>query len=218
MMFPNAHEGVKKIYKSQILALIGAALLVFAAIFAAIMTAAIAKDNMGLAGGMSIATVLFSIGSAVLMIIGLIFYIIGINRAKADEPSFTKALICVIVSLVCSVIAAIFSKNAVVKNIMQIVQSLANLAATVFIILGIQQLAKQLNREDIVNHGKTTMYILAGIYAAIIVACLLAVIFANNTAVMTAAGIITIIASILSIVQYVVYLVFLKRSAKMLEA
>lgn len=218
MMFPNAHEGVKKIYKSQILALIGAALLVLAAIFAAIMTAATLKGNLGLAGGMGIALVLFSIGGAVLMVIGLILYIIGINRAKADEPSFTKALICVIVSLVCAVIAAIFSSNAVVKNILQIVQNLANLAATVFIILGIQQLAKQLNREDIVNHGKTTLYILVAIYAAIIVASLLAAIFAKNTAVMMAAGIITIIASILSIVQYVVYLVYLKRSAKMLEA
>ncbi len=218
MMFPNAHEGVNKIYKSQIFQLISAALLVLASIFAAIMLVGIQKENLGLVGGMGIGTLLFTLGGSVLSIIALVFYIIGINRAKVDEPTFTKALICVMVSLGCSVISMFFSKNLVLTNILNIVKNLANLAATVFIIFGIQALAKKLNCEDVDNRGKLTLRLLIIIYGLTILASLLASIFAGNEAVATVAGIIGIIATILSIVATVVYLLFLKRAVKMLEA
>lgn len=218
MMFPNAHEGVKKIYKSQILEMIGALLLFVAAIFAIVVIVAAQKGNSALLGGMAIALVLFSLAGAVLAVIGLIFYIRGINLAKADEPTFNKALICVLVSLGCSVLAAVFSKNTTVKSIFGLVQTIANLGGTFFIIQGISSLAKKLNRDDIVNHGKLALCILVGVYALQFIANLLAAIFAGSIALATSAGVISLVSSILSIVSFIVYLIFLKRSVKMLEA
>ena len=158
------------------------------------------------------------IGGAVLAVIGLIFYIIGIVKAKADEASFTKAMICVLVSLAISIVVAFLSKQPVIKNVLQIIQNIVNLGATVFIILGIRTLAQKLNREDIDDYGKLTMRLLIIIYAASTVASILAAVFAGNQSVQTVSNVVAIIAALFQIAAYVIYLVFLNKSVKMLEA
>jgi len=217
MTFPNAHDGVKKIYKSQILELIGLALAIPAGILSIFAAAAAMKENVGLASGLAVALLLCGIAAAVVCVIALVFYIIGIIRAKADEPMFGRALICVIVSLVCSVLTAIFTQNAMLKHIMELVQSLAELCAMIFIIGGIQLLAKKLERPDIDALCRRMLYILIAVQLSALVVNILTVIFARNPVMMIVSARIALVPLVLSIVSVIVYLVLLKRTVKMLE-
>lgn len=217
MSFPNAHDGVKKIYKSQILELIGLALAIPAGILSIVAAAAAMKENVGLASGLAVALLLCGIAAAVVCVIALVFYIIGIIRAKADEPMFGRALICVIVSLVCSVLTAIFTQNAMLKHIMELVQSLAELCAMIFIIGGIQLLAKKLERPDIDALCRRMLYILIAVQLSALVVNILAVIFARNPVMLTVSARIALVPLVLSIVSVIVYLVLLKRTVMMLE-
>lgn len=218
MMFPNAHEGVKKIYKSQILSLISSALFALTCILALIAIVALSKKNEGLVAGTGVGMLLCGIAAAVIGVIALVFYIMGINRAKLDESSFTKALICVLVSLACSILSGFFTKNAVVVNLISIVNSAASVLATVFIIFGIQALAKKLQRPDIDDLGKKLLYIIIAVNVLSIIINILATIFDGNPAMAVVGRVLSMISSVLSIVSTVVYLVFLSKATKMLEA
>ena len=94
MKFPNVARGVKKIFASEILALIGAictGLVVLMSVFTWASGSAISDGEVTtaaatgvLAGGLGI--IVFSVGAAVLMIIALIFNLIGLNAASKDDP------------------------------------------------------------------------------------------------------------------------------------
>jgi hypothetical protein len=217
MTFPNAHDGVKKIYKSQILELIGSALAIPVGILSIFAAAETMKENVELASGLAVALLLCGIAAAVVCVIALVLYIIGIIRAKADEPMFGRALICVIVSLVCSVLLAIFTQKAMLKHIMELVQSLAELCAMIFIIGGIQLLAKKLERPDIDVLCRRMLYILIAVQLSALVVNILTVIFARNPVMLIVSARIALVPLVLSIVSVIVYLVLLKRTVKMLE-
>ena len=84
MRFPNALEGVKKIYKAEIIALIGAVVG-----FVAALLSLIGMQSGGL-GGMAVAGVLI-IAMSVLFIIGFIMNIVGCRSATATIQSNTAA-------------------------------------------------------------------------------------------------------------------------------
>ena len=140
--------------------------------------------------------------------------IVGISNASKDEPTFKTALICVIVGIIGSLVASIFSGNAVVSAIGSLVTNVANLFVTIFVITGIIRLADQLNNAEVGNKGNNILKMIIAISVLAIIANLIVLIMGGRVSVV--AGIIAIVAAVLEIVQYIMYLSFLSNAKAML--
>ena len=95
MQFPNALEGVKKIYKAEIIALFGAIVGFVAAVLGLV------GAQSGSVGGLAGAGILI-IAMSVLFIIAFIMNIVGLNKARPDEENFKNALYMVFAGIVLS--------------------------------------------------------------------------------------------------------------------
>ena len=217
MRFPNAAAGVKKIFTSEILSLIAGLLSVIAAIGGVVLAAAAtsadnSSDAAAAAGlaGLGIFAV-FGIGAAILLVIAFILKLVGINKAKVDEPAFKTAMIFVLVGIVATLIGG-FINNDTVKSIFDIISSVASLCVTLYIIQGIKNLADQLNDGAVSAKGSKIFMLIACIYCIRILASIISL-FAP-----TVAGILELVGAIVSIVQYIIFLTYLSQAKKMLAA
>lgn len=219
MRFPNAFAGVKKIFTAEILALIARICVLIASVGAlATLGAAAATANtdssaaaaVGLAGA-GIAGI-FGVASGILAIIAFILQILGINKAKADEPAFKTALIFILVGIAASVISSLFSSNETVSSIFSIVGDIANLCVTLYIIQGIKNLADQLNDGAMSAKGNKIFMLITVMYGIVLLANIIGL-FAPAIA-----SILAIVAAVIGIVQYFIFLSYLSQAKKMLAA
>ncbi len=214
MRFPNAAAGVKKIFTAEILTLIAAIATLISTILLVVTLGAAASGSKGgtiAAGGF---TAILFVAAGIVGIVAFIMSIVGISNASKDEPTFKTALICVIVGIVGSLVASIFSGNAVVSSIGSLVTNVANLFVTIFVITGIIRLADQLNNAEVGNKGNNILKMIIAISVLAIIANLIVLIMGGRVSVV--AGIIAIVAAVLEIVQYIMYLSFLSNAKAML--
>lgn len=214
MRFPNAAAGVKKIFTAEILALIAAIATLISTILLVVTLGAAASGSKGgtiVAGGF---TAILFVAAGIVGIVAFIMSIVGISNASKDEPTFKTALICVIVGIIGSLVASIFSGNAVVSAIGSLVTNVANLFVTIFVITGIIRLADQLNNAEVGNKGNNILKMIIAISVLAIIANLIVLIMGGRISVV--AGIIAIVAAVLEIVQYIMYLSFLSNAKAML--
>ena len=216
MRFPNAAAGVKKIFTSEILSLIAGLSSVIAAIGGVVLAAAATSaDNSSDAAAAGLAGLgifaVFGIGAAILLVIAFILKLVGINKAKVDEPAFKTAMIFVLVGIVATLIGG-FINNDTVKSIFDIISSVASLCVTLYIIQGIKNLADQLNDGAVSAKSSKIFMLIACIYCIRILASIISL-FAP-----TVAGILELVGAIVSIVQYIIFLTYLSQAKKMLAA
>ena len=215
MSFPNAAKGVKRIFTAEILGLISAVITIIAVVLM-IITLAAAKANSEsgtiVAG---VGTGFFTIAAAVLSLISGIMALVGIINASKDEGAFKTALIMIVVSLCAAIVAAIFSRNATVQSICQIIQNLMGIFVTVFVIKGVTNLADRLNDDDVSRQGRNLLTIIIVVYALALIANIIVLIFGGMFASVTA-GVIAVVALVLQIVGYFVYLSLLSKGKNML--
>ena len=214
MRFPNAYAGVKKLYTSEILSIVGGLALLVAAILIAIGKAGSEAGSETVEyAGIGIGAVIGLAGMVVLLI-SYIFQIIGVNKASNDEPAFKIALFLIIVSFICTAASSLTKDNGnatTLSSIFDSVWSVIELGVTVFIIQGIRNLADRLNNGAVSAKGATIFKIMTAFYALIIVANIVAIFS------VTIAVIIAIIVPILSLIQYIIFLSFLSQAKKMLS-
>ena len=222
MKFPNAANGVKKIFTAEILSLIYG-ICMFVMIVLLVVALAAAKAVSGGADGAAAGavasgagTLVFGIGSGVLAIIAFILNIVGISKASKDEESFRMALFAVIGGIILSVIGTAFNNvNGYVSSIMQALQVVADLLVLLYVIQGIRYLSLKLNRPDIDQKGQNLFKIIFIVLVLQFIARIVVIIFGGMAASITAA-IIALIAVILSVIEYILYLAFLAKAKKML--
>ena len=219
MKFPNAYQGVKKIFTAEILSLIGAACMIIFAVFGVVALAgmAAASGDTALTGGIGLAV--FGLAGGILSLIGLLFLMIGTKRAAQDEPIFNQAYMYILCSLILTLASIIISSIWLYGTWDTMSTTVANILAmiaTIFIINGVQNLAKQLNRPDMVATGNTYMILLIVVYAVQIIVRILPVFFGANAATSRVVGILSLAAEIVSLIVYILYLVFLGKAKKML--
>ena len=222
MKFPNAANGVKKIFTAEILSLISG-ICMFVMIVLLVVALAAAKAVSGGADGAAAGavasgagTLVFGIGSGVLAIIAFILNIVGITKASKDEESFKMALYALIGGIILSVIGSAFTNvNGYVSSIMQALQVVADLLVLLYVIQGVRYLALKLNRPDIDQKGQNLFKIIFCVLVLQFIARMVVVIFGGQAASVTAA-VIALIAVVLSFVQYILYLAFLAKAKKML--
>ena len=221
MKFPNAFEGVKKLFLSEIFHLIGTGLLLIAA-FSAIGTYAVASTVTNtneitdaqaagvLVGGAGLA--IFGFIGLAFAVVAFILQIIGLVKAKKDESAFNISFIFVFVGLGCSILSSFIP--GVFGSILGALGQVASLIITVFVIQGIMNLAQKLGDDAVEKKGKTILICMIAVYVIAFIASLISAITkgaGNNVA-----GILAIIAYIIDLVAYIIFLVYLAQAKKML--
>lgn len=213
-MFGNAYEGVKKIYKAEIFALIASILVLVGSILSA--TGVEAGEGTASGNGLIISGGLIVIAAAVLLIIAAILNILGVNRASKDEPAFKDALAALLIGIAANVLVSVFSGNDTVNSIGKSVINVMEILASYYICTGIINLADRLNDSAVSASGKKIRSILMGIWIAAAILNALAILFGGNETMKSILGITAIVAGIISIVAYFLYIGLLGKAKKML--
>ena len=209
MQFPNALEGVKKIYKAEIIALIGGIVGFVAAILA--LVGAKSGSVGGLAGGGFLI-----IAASVLFIIAFIMNIVGLNKAKPDEENFKNALNMVLVGIVLSIVVGATKEGTLIHTLGESLSNICNLLVNYLVATALLNLANRLGDAAVAQKAKTVRTLLTVVW---IIALVLQVIGNTFTAKAgTIAFILVLIASVIEIIAYIIYLVLLGKARRMLEA
>ena len=211
MKYPNAYSGMKKIYISEIIALIASIIMVICSVF--LMACYNDPDLI-------VETWIFS--AAVLVVLGVfvfsyILQIIGIVRATKDEPAFRVSLIAIIAALVITVLECIFFEgNHVITFILEIASDVAQFFLVHYIIHGIMHISEHLGRDDISKKGKrifTVIYIAIGFE---IIVRIFEMIFGKELGEQLSMPF-GIVANILKVVEYILFLSYIVKAKKLLK-
>ena len=213
-MLTNAYEGVKKIYKAEILALIGEALALVGSILSA--TGIQAGEGTASGDGLLIGGGLIVIIAAILLIVAAILNIMGVNRAAKDETAFKNALIAVLAGIAANVVVSAFSGNEIISSIGKTVFNFTELLASYFICTGVINLSDRLSDSAVSASGRKVRSILLGIWAVAAVLSVLTVLFGTNETMQAIIGVAAIVSGIISIVAYFLYIGLLGKAKKML--
>lgn len=189
--YPNAAEGVKKIYISQLIAIAAAVLVVI--------------PWIGFIG-------------TVLAIVGLVFYILGLKKAGADGDGYNKAFTYVVISLVLTFVKAIVSfipiVGPILSKVLNIVSSVLDLLALNAVITTTCGLLGNVGAAELAENGQS-VWTMCMVCTVISIVCnLLGLIPLINIL----AGIVGFIAAIFSIVAMIRYIIFLNKAATALGA
>ena len=213
-MFTNAYEGVKKIHKAEILALIAAILLLVGSIIGA--TGIQAGESTASGEGLLVGGGLLVIIAAVLMIVAAIMNIIGVNRASKDESAFKNALIALLFGIAANILVSACSNNSTISSIGKTLENVTEILASYYICTGIINLADRLSNSEVSARGKKVRSILMGIWVASAVLNVLSTLFGTNGTMQVVIGVIAIVSGIISIVAYFLYIGLLGRAKNML--
>ena len=221
MTFPNAFKGVKKIFTSELLGLIGGICAFITAILALVAVVSIGTESEGgfIAGGVGGAV--FGVAAAVLVLIGYILKLVGMKQAGHDEDRFRQAFWIAICALVLNVVSSIFRSmnvgGGIADNIVDLFVKVASIFITVFIISGIQNLADKLGKPEIGDSGHKLLTVIVIVYILSMIVTLIPIFFGSNPATSTISGILGIVAVLLDIIAYIIFLVYLGKAKKMLK-
>lgn len=209
MQFPNALEGVKKIYKAEIIALIGGIVGFVAAILA--LVGAKSGSVGGLAGGGFLI-----IAASVLFIIAFIMNIVGLNKAKPDEENFKNALYMVLVGIVLSIVVGATKEGTLIHTLGESLSNICNLLVNYLVATALLNLANRLGDAAVAQKAKTVRTLLTVVWIITLVLQVIGNTFTAKAG--TIAFILVLIASVIEIIAYIIYLVLLGKARRMLEA
>ena len=215
MRFPNAFKGVSKLFTAQVMMLIAGIAAVISGIVSVVVGALSQNSEVAAVGALVVFGVIVVV-TAVFSVIAFILNLVGLIQARKDESSFTVALITTIVGIVASALMGTFQSNGLVSGLMNVIQIVASLATTLFVIQGIMKLANRLGNANMVNKGNTMFKLILAVQIIAIIARFIAALFANNTALLVVAGVLAIIAAVINVVVYFLFLSYLGKAKKML--
>lgn len=234
MKYPNAYSGVKKIFASEILSVICTVMLIVSAILG-LVTAALkfASDSTDIAAdlgnvilGFGIPTLLLGIGGAVLALIAFILQIVGVSKARKDEPMFKRALIFILLGIISTAVCSIignFSDFAasvwgdLINVFFSNLSKIATILVTYFIIVGIISLAEQIGNESVAKKGKAVINLIMTILVLSLLATITASVFPQSGTNTIIAAVLTLAAAVIEFIALIIYLLFLGKAKKMLK-
>ena len=209
MQFPNALEGVKKIYKAEIIALIGAILGFVAALLSLV------GAQSGSLGGLAGAGILI-IAMSVLFIIAFIMNIVGLNKAKPDEENFKNALYMVFAGIVLSIVVGATKDGTLIHTLGESLSNICNLLVNYLVATALMNLANRLGDAAVAQKAKSVRSLLTVVWIIALVLQVLGDTFTSKAGMI--AVILALIASVIEIIAYIVYLGLLSKARGMLEA
>lgn len=214
-MFKNAFDGIKKIYKGEILSMIATVL----SVVGGILGISGLQAGEGTASGDSLLVIagILVIVAGVIAVIAVVLNVSGVTRASKDEAAFKSALIALGVGFAANLLITIFSKNQTVSGIGKTVTTLAELLASYFICTGVINLADHIGNKAVSDRGKKIRTLLMGIWLVSAVLNALTAIFQGNQTMEGIIVILAVVGGIASVVAYFLYIGLLGRAKKMLE-
>jgi len=221
MTFQNAYHGVKKIFTSELLMLIGGVCLLIAGVLAVLTASSAAAGNSGGAAVSSLGMLLLFLASAILPIIGFIMNLVGLSQAGKDEDSFQKAFIIAIFAMIIRMVSSIFTTlnvgGGAADNIARAVSNVAEIIVFILVVNGVTNLADRLHKSELFGTANKLIVFYIIMYGLSIVANLILIHFELNTTTAVIAGVLEIVSAILALIAYIVYLVFLGKAKAMLR-
>ena len=217
MKFPNAAKGIKKLFTAEVLYLISVILIGLGTIFALVSQS---KEGFS-------AVILSSVAvGGIIAIVALVLQIVGVIQASKDEASFKGViyvtLFSIAVSVVVSLLSALFRDNAILPSISNLVSSIVSVISTVLIILGICNLMNQIGKQDLVVKGGKVLRIIVWLAILSLIMRFINIFLPRNfdDAKPLAKVIVLclcILAVILEIAEYVLYISLLSKASKELN-
>ena len=158
MKYPNASDGVNKIYMSEILALTASVIVVICSVIGMLCFDDPDLENLVIIMGVII---ICALG---LFVAGYILQIVGIVRASKDVPAFKVSVIAIVAALITTILEAVFYGNHFASFIVEIAGDVSKFFLVHYIIHGIMHIAEHLERPDMIKKGN---FIFRIIYIAI---------------------------------------------------
>ena len=217
MKFPNAFDGIKKLFTAEILEIVSIVAGVIAGIAGAIAYGTDQTGHPEAVGAPAAIAAVVAIIAAILLIASAIISFLGINNASKDEPEFKNAVTAVIVTIVLSVISGFLPDSLkVVSALIDTVNTCLSVYISYTVVKGICNLAAQLNNAEMVERGNRVI-------TYIIVAALLGAIadFVQTVWIKDPKANLNVILGavilIFGLVKGVAYIIYLSKAKKMLQ-
>ena len=211
-MYPNAANGVKKIFIAEILALVSVVLGIAARIVDIVLTNATGVDE-----GTNVVVTILGVGMGVIALFSFFLNIVGVNEAGRDESAFRYASFAIIAAIILTLANGFFNikENDLIRDIIQIVSDLASMIVTLFIIIGIRNLAMSLHDAKMEKKGGTLLNIVF-VFSAIVILIRGAALFIKSDTGILILGGCLLIAAIFAVIKYILYLSYLAKANRML--
>ena len=216
-MYPNAYNGIKKIYTAEILSVITSVIAIIASI--SLIVGLNGADKGDITDGIAAAFVgggALLIISAIIAIVAFILNVVGISKASTDEPIFKKAMMWLIISIVGSIVSGFFQEGSALQLIFNLVYQVGNILVTLFVIDGITSLGSKLGKTSLVNKGKSLKSMILVFYVISLILTIIEGFLTNNDTTVVIGGVHGIIALIVLIIAFFMYLSLLSKAKKAL--
>ena len=205
LRFPNAYNGMKKLRISTLWSIIGVIITFFAYILAASAKTPF-DTGLGFAG-------LLVLAAFVIYIVSFVLMLIGIAKAKKDEPIFGKALTYIIIVIVLSVIGGLLNS---IQSFIQVIINLLSLCITLEILNAIATLSVDCSDKETETKAANFKKLVFGLYGISMLFRICNMFSGANNSSSTFVIILTLLAALADIVLEVLYYRLLKRAEQML--
>lgn len=202
----NAIKGINKLTVAQIISLVTT---VVSFIGIGVVFFGVTSVDEGLSKPMNLAMAFVALSA----IIAEVYLIIGLCQLRKDEPIFaTKALVVLIVSIILTIVVAIFAKvfmseGSVVKLITQLIMQLMSIAVFGLTVYSVMDLMGDCHDFGVYDLGSTILKVYAGAFALSFIALIMAGFFGQ---------VINLVAFTFHFIVVVLMVVFLMRAKNVL--
>lgn len=218
MKFPNALEGVKKIYKAEILELIAEILAVVGSLLLIVGMAGVQVESTGAAATGLFGGGIIMLAVAVLGFIAFIMGILGVKKAIPDEENFKTALYAMILGIVASVVIGFAKEGSSLRDAGGTLSSICSFLAQYYIITAIVVLAQKLADKEMETRGLKTRKALMIVWFCSIALDIVQIFVKKGSSTMEMiSAVMALAAAVIAIVAYVMYLKLLSKARVMLE-
>ena len=225
MKYPNLAHGVKKIFTSEVLALIASVCTGIGLLMTLLMVQSGENIESGIVTDLNAAgffaglggTMIFMLGAVVLLIIAFIFGVQGMNAASKDEEDtsyFKSALFAMIIAIALQVVSGfITNASPTVGKFLTTGGTVAQVLTTYFVLYGVSVMAAKVGDTALAEKAEKLVIALCAVYILSIV-CSSVPNFASGTIGTAIAVVLALLGIILNIVAYVIYLKVLGQAKK----
>ena len=222
MRFPNAYDGVKKIYTAEILSIVAGVLGILTAIMGVFAAAAL---TTGTGGGM-LAGLVTGAGAGVLgfimlilMIVAFIMNILGVSSASKDEEMFSQAMMWIIIGIVVNVASTLLGGIKLLSGLLGIVSTFASFMVTYSVLKGIISISSNICDSAVAAAAENSVRFLMLTYLLSAVFGLVGTILSSfGTGGGILAAILTVIEIVFQLVSYFIYFGVLGKAKDMLAS
>lgn len=218
MEFPNASKGLKKIYLAELLHLIGAIMVVCALILLAAnginlkTTGDVLRDKLT-ETGMAIPMLFYSIGTIILLLIGLFLNLAGIWQASRDEESFKRALWATLLAIAINIAGGFLQRsNPGIVDWLDVISTICTMMITLLVLNGIIRIADSLGSKDVSDLAKWCSKFIIFPFTLSLVGEVLIAVFALNESFV---ALFSVAVYVLDAISYFMYLRVLSKARVM---